>query len=108
MPAIEIKKAVSKKEWNQFIKLPWEIYKDDPLWVPPLLFDLKKQLNQKINPFFHEAYIKYWIAVSGGRCVGRIAAIVNYHHNSYYRTWVGFFGYFECINDISVSQALLF
>ncbi|HEY6977199.1 MAG TPA: hypothetical protein VH396_12975 [Chitinophagaceae bacterium] len=104
----EIKEVTNRHEWNQFIKLPWEIYKKDSLWVPPLLFDLKKQLNQKVNPFFYAADIKYWIAVSGGRCIGRIAAIVNYHHNRYYQTAVGFFGYFECINDIPVSQALLF
>jgi len=108
MPAIEIKKAVSKKEWNQFIKLPWKIYKNDPLWVPPLLFDLKKQLNKKINPFFKQAEVKYWIALdSNNECVGRIAAIVNHQHNHYYNDKIGFFGYFECINDETVSAALL-
>jgi hypothetical protein len=108
MTHTEVKEVTSKREWDQFIKLPWEIYKKDPLWVPPLLFDLKKQLNQRMNPFFHAAEIKYWIVVSNGKCVGRIAAIINHHHNSYYQTKVGFFGYFECINNMSVSQELLF
>ncbi len=104
---IEIKEVTNKHEWKQFIKLPWETYKNDPLWVPPLLFDLKRQLNQKLNPFFHDAEIKYWIAVQDVKCVGRIAAIVNHQHNRYYQDKVGFFGYFECINDESASYALL-
>jgi hypothetical protein len=108
MTDLEVKEVTNKHEWNQFIKLPWEIYKNDPLWVPPLLFDLKKQLNQKANPFFHAAEIKYWIAIFNGKCVGRIAAIINHQHNRYYKIKVGFFGYFECIDDLTVSQELLF
>lgn len=107
MTEYEIKVVTSKKDWNEFIQLPWMIYKNDALWVPPLLFDLKRQLNKKANPFFHDAEIKYWIAVAENKCVGRIAAIVNYQHNKFYHDKVGFFGYFESINDRSVSSSLL-
>src|SRR5215831_7895257 len=104
MTQVEIKEVRNKNEWHQFIKLPWKIYKNDPLWVPPLLFDFKKQLNQKINPFFKQAKIKYWIALDrNNECIGRIAAIVNHQHNNYYDDQVGFFGYFECVNDKTVS-----
>lgn len=107
MMQIEIIEVDNKKHWHRFIKLPWKIYESDPLWVPPLLIDLKKQLNQKINPFFHDAEIKYWIAVDEkNRCIGRIAGIVNHQHNKYYDDKIGFFGYFECINDEAVSSAL--
>jgi hypothetical protein len=102
-----IKEVTTKNDWQQFIKLPWKIYENDPLWVPPLLFDLKKQLNQKINPFFHDAEVKYWIAVDEhNTCTGRIAGILNHQHNKYYNEKTGFFGYFECINDQATSFAL--
>jgi hypothetical protein len=108
MTRSEIKEVSSKKDWNEFIKLPWRIYKNDPLWVPPLLFDLKRQLNKKMNPFFQDAEVKYWIAFAERNCVGRIAAIVNHQHNRFHNDRVGFFGYFECINDKSVASELFF
>ena len=108
MMHVEIREVNNKREWNEFIRLPWKIYNHDPLWVPPLLFDLKKQLDQKVNPFFKSAEVKYWIAVDNNNaCVGRIAAIVNHQHNNYYGERVGFFGYFECFNDETISVALL-
>jgi hypothetical protein len=106
---VKIKEVSDKMCMNQFIKLPWKIYHNDPFWIPPLLFDLKKQLNQKRNPFFQSAEVKYWIAINrNAECVGRIAAIINHQHNNYYNEKIGFFGYFECINHETVSSALLF
>ena len=107
METIEIKEVETKKDRNIFIQLPWKIYAGDPLWVPPLLFDLKRQLNKKINPFFDDAEVKYWIAFKNKKSVGRIAAIVNHQHNNHYNEKTGFFGYFECINDTEISRSLL-
>lgn len=107
MKNIEIKEAVNKKDMTLFIKLPWQLYKSDPLWVPPLLYDLKRQLNKKINPFFNDAEAKYWLAFQDGKCVGRIAGIINHQHNKHYTERTGFWGYFECINDNNVSNALI-
>src|SRR5438045_8161647 len=89
---------------KKFIKVPWSIYKNDPYWIPPLLYDFRRQLNAKKNPFFRNATVKYWIAVTAGQCTGRIAAIVNHHHNGHYGEKTGFVGYFESINDASVSR----
>lgn len=107
MSNFEIKEVKNRQDWRQFIKLPWLIYKDDPYWVPPLIFDVKRQLK-KNNPFFKQAEANYWIAVNNqGVCLGRVASIVNQQHNHYYNDRVGFFGYFECVNDNKVSNALL-
>lgn len=108
MQGITINQLRQRKDWHEFFHLPWYIYAKDPLWVPPLLYDLKRQLNETKNPFFLDAEVRYWIAKDGGgKCVGRIAAIVNHQHNRYYRDKVGFFGYFECINDTTVANMLL-
>jgi hypothetical protein len=104
---VEIKEVIKKQEWNLFLKLPWHLYKNDPLWVPPLLYDLKRQLNPRSNPFFQHGEAKYWIALKGGNCVGRIAAIIDHHHNAHYSEKTGFWGFFESIDDTSVSNALL-
>jgi len=103
---ISIQKVESNFEKNQFLKFPWKIYKDDPHWVPPLLFDVKNNLDKKKNPFYKHAKMEMWLAEKDGKTAGRIAAIVNYNHNKYYNDKIGFLGFFECINDKDVSRML--
>lgn len=106
MAEIKIRKVENDSDKNQFINLPWKIYKDYPNWVPPLKFDVKNNLNPNKNPFFNHAKVELYLAEVEGRLVGRIAAIVNDNHNNFYKDKVGFFGFFECINDTRVSRAL--
>ncbi len=107
MNNIQIKQVQSKKETMQFIKLPWKIYKDDPLWVPPLLLDMKAILDKKKNPFFRHSEAALFLARQNGEVVGRIAAIVNHNHNKFHNEKAGFFGFFESVNSEEVSNALL-
>lgn len=106
MKNITIHEVKSRNDGNIFLTLPWKIYRSDAFWIPPLLFDLKRQLNKKANPFFKDADARFWIAYKNEECAGRIAAIVNHQHNNYYNQKTGFFGYFECINDAEVAKAL--
>ena len=106
MSSVEIKKVETKKELMQFIKMPWDIYKDDPNWVPPLIMDRKKLLDKKKNPFFQHAEMDLFLALKDGKIVGRIAAITNENHNKFHEDNIGFFGFFESINDTEVSNAL--
>jgi len=101
-----IKTVSTKKETMQFIKLLWKIYKDDPYWVPPLIMDRKKLIDKEKNPFYKHAQMELFLAEKDGEIVGRIAAIKNDLHNEYHKDNVGFFGFFECINDQEVANAL--
>jgi GNAT superfamily N-acetyltransferase len=107
MNKIEIKTVRSKKDMTAFIKFPWSIYKDDPCWVPPLIMDRKKLFNRNKNPFFRHAEMELFLAYSNGKIVGRIAAITNENHNKFHNDNLGFFGFFESINDPNVSNLLL-
>ncbi|MCF8260956.1 MAG: hypothetical protein K9J12_09290 [Melioribacteraceae bacterium] len=107
MSEIIINKISTNSEISKFLKFAWEIYKGDPHWVPPLLFDKKKILNKKKNPFFKHAEMDLFIAKRDGKIVGRIAAIKNDLHNSEHNENIGFFGFFECINDQAVADKLL-
>lgn len=107
MTSIEIRTVKSKRDLMQFIKLPWKIYKDDPNWVPPLIMDRKHILDREKNPFYKHASMEMFLAVKNGELVGRIAAIKNDLHNKYHDDNVGFFGFFECIDDQMVADALL-
>jgi len=63
-------------------------------------------LSRTKNPFFEHAEAEYFIAERNGEVVGRVAAISNRLHNETHGDKVGFFGFFECIDDQSVADAL--
>jgi GNAT superfamily N-acetyltransferase len=79
----------------------------DPLWVPPLRRDVALLLSREKNPFFEHAEAEYFLAERDGAVVGRIAAIANRLHNDFHHDSVGFFGFFECVNEQGVADALL-
>jgi len=95
----------NKKELNVFLKFPWKIYKNDPHWVPPLLFDLKNRFKPKFS-FFEFGEIQLFMAQENGEFVGRIAAIKNDMYNKVHEDKTGFFGYFECIDNQAVANSL--
>ncbi len=107
MSKIEIRKIETPAEIMKFIKFQWKIYKNDPYWVPPLIMDRKKILNKQKNPFFKHGSADYFMAFKDGEPAGRIAAIINDLHNEVHEEKIGFFGFFECINDQEVANALL-
>lgn len=104
---IEILPLTTRKDFKDFIKLPWKIYQDDPHWVPPLIADMKRQFNRDKHPFFQHSEAEFFLAKRHGEVVGRIAAILNNNHNAYHNERTGFFGFFECMNDAEAAQELL-
>ena len=107
---------------ERFIALPYELFQGDPIWVPPLRMDVRTMLSRTKNPFFEHAEAEYFTAErpagTGPRgpvyrrdgqaweVVGRIAAIHNRAHNDFHNDKVGFFGFFECIDDQAAADAL--
>lgn len=90
---------------RRFLRLSYAIYRNDPLWVAPLLMDFKKIFGDE-NPLFAHAEMQLWIAERGGRDVGRIAGIIDRNFNEYHRDQAASFGFFECVNDGAVSEKL--
>jgi len=97
----------SGKDWNDFIKFPWKVYKKDQAWVPPLITQQKDIFNKKTNPFFEHSEAEFYIARKGKETVGTIAAILNNRHNQVHNENVGFFGFFETVNNYEVAKKLL-
>ena len=107
MSNIEVRQLDRKKGVVPFLKFAWKIYKGDPNWVPPLMMDKKKILNKDKNPFYDSAELEMFMVYKDGEPVGRIAAIKNDAHNEVHNENIGFFGFFESINDQEVANALL-
>jgi hypothetical protein len=106
MNPVTIRPVRTKKDESLFIKFQWCIYEGDPQWVPPLLMDRRKLIDRRGNPFYKHAEMEMFLAERDGRLVGRIAAIVNDNHIREHNEKVGFFGFFECIDDQEVANAL--
>jgi GNAT superfamily N-acetyltransferase len=102
----KIETVENKKGLLRFVKSQWNFYKNNMNWVPPLISERMKILDVNKNPFFKHSKIRLFLAESGDEIVGRIAAIINDNHNKTHNDTVGFFGFFECINNQEVADAL--
>ena len=80
--SLHIKSVNSRDDREQFIRMPWELYRGDRFWIPPLLFD-RRQLLSPRNPFFEHARMQAWIAYRGSRPVGRISAQIVFSKPSF-------------------------
>ncbi len=103
---VEIKRVESDDDLTTFILFPWQLYKDNPQWVPPLIKDVKFKLNRSKHPFFEHASVELFLAFRRMELVGRIAAIVDDRYNEFHHEQTGFFGMFECRNDVGVANSL--
>ena len=90
-----------------FVHFQWEVYKDDPLWVPPLLSERFELMDPARHPFYEHATVKSFLARRGDKIVGRISALINHRHNEFWNEKIGFFGLYEVLEDAEASQALL-
>lgn len=106
MPHLEIIPVESRIHRKQFFNLPWDLYRNDPNWIPPLRVVKKELLNFKPHPFYDDAEICNFLALQDGKPVGRLAAIVNHAHNRWYKEQRGFLGFFESIDDQEVAGRL--
>ena len=105
---VTVAPVVSKGDLRAFVQLPFDLYAGHPYWVPTLRRDTLHALDPEKNAFFEHGNIQPFIARdASGRVVGRIAAIYNGAHAEKYRDGVGFFGFFETVEDEAVSAALL-
>lgn len=103
---VSVRAVRTKRDEKVFIKFQWNIYEGNPYWVPPLLMDRRKLIDRKNNPFYRHAEMELFLAERNGDVVGRIGAIVNHNHIKEHNEKIGFFGFFECIDDQDVADAL--
>ncbi len=106
MSHLEVIPVSNRSERKLFFNFPWDLYRDDPHWVPPLRIVQKELLNYRYHPFYDNAEIQTFVALKDGKPCGRIAAFVNHAHNRWYDEKRGFFGFFESIEDEEVAGRL--
>lgn len=101
-----VKPVESRRERKQFLTLPWQLYRDDPIWIPPLRQNQKSLVGYAKHPFHEVADVQTFLAFADGEPCGRIAAILNHTHNKYHSERLGFWGFFESIDNQEVATKL--
>ena len=105
--AITIKKVTNKSELKKFIRLNYELYKNNPYSVPDLYDDMLNTFNKKKNAAFEFCDADYFLAYKDNELVGRVAAIINHKANSVWNKKEVRLGWIDFIDDQEVSGALI-
>lgn len=105
--SIEIKEVRTRKELLQFVQFGIDLYKGNPYFCPPLIFDEMNTFDPKVNPAHEVSDSVNYLAYRDGKIVGRIAGIINHAANKAWNYKHVRFGWFDFIDDMEVSHALL-
>jgi hypothetical protein len=106
MITIEKIDTTSKAQVHRFIQLPFQLYRNDPLWVPPLRVESEAHLDRSSYPFYEHSDADFFIAVRDKQDVGRVAAIENTRFNRHHGTRKAQFYFFESLDDQEIANAL--
>ena len=107
--SFQVRAVTTPTESEIFLDVPARVYANDPHWVPPIRSSIANQFAPS-NPFFQYGKLQQFIAFDANdssQAIGRIVAAVNHRLIDRESQNVGLFGYFECIPDFDVAQALL-
>jgi len=104
---LEVREVRTRRDLNQFCRVPWPIYAADPHWVPPLLIEVKEFLNPRKHPFYLHGAATQFLATRGGNPLGRILVSDDPIYNEQHGTNLGCFGMFECPDDQEMAHALM-
>ncbi len=107
-PSPQCRAVETKADRRLFNKLQRQIYAGDPNWVPPLWSVQDELVGFRPHPFYDENRCQAFIVTRGSEVVGRVVAIVNHGHNRRYGDRIGFFGFFECHDDVEAARELFF
>ncbi len=107
LAAVTIRPVEGRRDLRRFIDVPFDVHRDNPMWVAPLRFERREFLDRKKNPFFEHAEAEYFLAERDGQVVGRITAHVDERWDEFQGGSDGMFGFYESIDDREVSDALL-
>ena len=104
---VEIRSVTNRRELKSFVQFYYDLYRGNAYAVPYLFFDEMATLRHDKNPSFECCEAQYFLAYKDGKLVGRVAAIINRRANERWNCHQVRFGWFDFIDDVEVSTALL-
>ena len=106
MSTIEIVPVETAVERRRFATFPWQIYRHDPLWVPPLLGERIKFIDPSTGVFFKRGIAEFFMALKDGKLAGTICCADDKETNTARGFKDCMIGFFECIQDETVALAM--
>jgi hypothetical protein len=103
---VTVRSVQTPADLDVFLDVPARVYRGDRHWVPPLRSEIAKELGPD-NPFLTYGRLQPFVAWRGAEPVGRVVAAVNDRLIEKEGQAIALFGYFECIDDRDVAQALI-
>lgn len=107
MSDVDVRPVKTEKERDDFLRMPWTVYKDDPLWTAPLWRDHVNYFDPAHNPELKLITMQLYVAYRAGIPVGTIIPFIHHAYNKEHDVNVGWFGQFEVLNDSEAARALL-
>jgi len=106
MSGLTVEPVSTRRQKKLFLNYPWQLYRDDPLWVPPLRLDQEELVGYRHHPFYDTNEGQTFLAYRDGKVCGRIMALLNQSHIDFQKDKRGFFGFFECEDDQEAANLL--
>jgi hypothetical protein len=96
----------SRADVRRFVEFPFDLYRADPFWVPPLRTDVHVALDPARHPFYEHSDARFFLAGRGGRVSGRIGVLEHRPYNRAHGTTQASFTLFDCQDDAEAARAL--
>ena len=90
---------------NEFVELPFNLYRDSRQWVPWFRADVRRVLD-RTHPFFRHSCGAFYLVRKGGAAVGRIAALENRVYNAQHGRKSAHFYLYDVADDLGAASAL--
>ncbi|MEA3326468.1 MAG: hypothetical protein U9R53_04065 [Chloroflexota bacterium] len=91
---------------KKFIQLPFDLYRNNPNWIPPLLMVMRNIFNKDTHGFYKHGEAQFLLAMDGQQPVGRLVMLQSFNQNTNSTAKTGHFYLFESLNDNSIAREL--
>ncbi len=103
---VSIQEVTRKRHLSKFVDFPYQLYRGNPYWVPPLRINERAAFHPSKNPAFEFCEVKQWLARLDGKIVGRVAGIIDHRYMETWKSRVAKFGWIDFIDDPEVATSL--
>jgi len=103
---LAVRPVETKADRRAFVDFAWEVYKDDPAWIPPLKDEVHGLITPGKNPWFEHAHAQLWLVERGGKIVGRISAQVDQLVLEHMGAGTGQWGFLDALDE-EAAHALI-